>query len=286
MILNSAMIRTLFLISLFWTQTLLASPLTDAILKATQQTGKATALYEDDFQGLRKNRSIGLQEFTASLNEPLKKRKSTGKSGSTFIKTQDNRFFIKSISEDELETFRKISADYFRYLSENPNSTLVPFFGLFEVHENLSTRNFVVMPNVLPSDYKQPRTYDLKGRAKKKHAKVRGSTLDDNQCPQPFQFEIPENVVQTAPQIRQDIKFLENQGIMDYSLFLIENEGVLARAYVIDYLTPYNWKKRVANFCKRMIWKSEQISTIPPHDYRTRMEKVVDRIEVEKKTEK
>ncbi len=33
---------------------------------------------------------------------------------------------------------------------------------------------------------------------------------------------------------------------------------------IIDCLTQYNSKKKVANFCKQMLWKTDTLSTVPP----------------------
>jgi len=39
---------------------------------------------------------------------------------------------------------------------------------------------------------------------------------------------------------------------------------------IIDCLTYYGWKKKVAHCCKRILWKKETLSTIPPECYRKR----------------
>lgn len=47
---------------------------------------------------------------------------------------------------------------------------------------------------------------------------------------------------------------------------------------IIDMLTFYAAKKKVANFCKSFLWSTSTLSTIPPHLYQERISKYVDMI--------
>ena len=47
---------------------------------------------------------------------------------------------------------------------------------------------------------------------------------------------------------------------------------------IIDMLTVYNGKKKIANFCKKCLWQEVTLSTIPPHKYAERIEKYAHRI--------
>lgn len=44
---------------------------------------------------------------------------------------------------------------------------------------------------------------------------------------------------------------------------------------IIDILTRYTFKKKVANFCKSFLWRSETLSTIPPVEYHRDRKSVV-----------
>jgi hypothetical protein len=47
---------------------------------------------------------------------------------------------------------------------------------------------------------------------------------------------------------------------------------------IIDMLTVYNVKKKSANFFKTFLWKPETLSTIPPPDYKERIDRFTDLI--------
>ena len=47
---------------------------------------------------------------------------------------------------------------------------------------------------------------------------------------------------------------------------------------IIDMLTEYSAKKKVANFCKTFLWEPETLSTIPPPAYKARISDYVNRI--------
>eukprot|EP00796_Vickermania_ingenoplastis_P005000 gene5000-3595_t len=42
---------------------------------------------------------------------------------------------------------------------------------------------------------------------------------------------------------------------------------------IIDMLTEYTYKKKIANFCKSFLWREETLSTIPPLPYKERVER-------------
>ena len=70
---------------------------------------------------------------------PFKNRnlisKSEGKSGNFFICTDDNRYILKTINQDELELIRGMFLKkYLKHLKRYPNSLICRIFGLYKMH--------------------------------------------------------------------------------------------------------------------------------------------------------
>lgn len=59
---------------------------------------------------------------------------SQGKSGSFFYYTTDGKYMLKTIQHREYLLLRKILKDYYFYLSENPDSLLIKFYGLHRLN--------------------------------------------------------------------------------------------------------------------------------------------------------
>ncbi len=64
----------------------------------------------------------------------MKINKSGGKSGSFFFLTHDNRFLIKTITKEELNTLIKgFLKKYYKYLKENPKSLIIRIYGAYRI---------------------------------------------------------------------------------------------------------------------------------------------------------
>jgi hypothetical protein len=73
--------------------------------------------FSEQFDALRRN--CGCDEsYLASLASCIKWDSSGGKSGSTFLKTKDDRLLMKQMSRPEMDAFLKFAPAYFQYLSE------------------------------------------------------------------------------------------------------------------------------------------------------------------------
>lgn len=244
----------------------------EAIQKIFACQNPVTIYFQEQFENLLLKKGIEPHDLLKSLLDCNPKIPTTGKSGASFIITKDKRFILKSIVKDEFETFQEISTSYFEYFNKSPETLLVPFYGLYKV-EGRCPHHLILMPNLVPQRTKATRLYDLKGRAKKANHR-NPNLIDDNTLPEPPPFKITKLEQQ---QIIKDIEFLEKEGLLDYSLFLVEEAGVFQGIHLIDYLTRYNWKKWVAHFFKQRIWNEQQISTIPPARYALRMRSFIDR---------
>ncbi|GAM23152.1 hypothetical protein SAMD00019534_063270 [Acytostelium subglobosum LB1] len=60
-----------------------------------------------------------------------------GRSGSFFFRSLDNRYFIKTIPNNEFITFTKIFSSYYQHITKYPNNLLPRFFGLYRLKGKL-----------------------------------------------------------------------------------------------------------------------------------------------------
>lgn len=82
-------------------------------------------------------KSIGPENLIGSLLmgniSSLKEQCSTGKSGSFFYYTADNRFMLKTISPAEFNHLKAILKDYYEHLTMHPHALITRFFGLHKI---------------------------------------------------------------------------------------------------------------------------------------------------------
>eukprot|EP00727_Mastigamoeba_balamuthi_P003168 m51a1_g12849 hypothetical protein (308) ;mRNA; f:143-1805 len=116
---------------------------------------------------------ISERDYARSFDEDLRELRSPGKSGSFFFATQDMRFIVKSLGEDESAFLRQsLLEPYYNHIVVYPDSLLVRLCGLHTVtwtsvqaerSPALVTRTILVMTNAFPSDRPVTERYDLKG---------------------------------------------------------------------------------------------------------------------------
>ena len=85
--------------------------------------------------------------FNPSLNfkQACKAGESTGKSGSFFFFTFDDRFIIKTIFKEELEAFMDDLEDYFKHIMTEEKSLISRIYGIYQVQmEGISPINFIL----------------------------------------------------------------------------------------------------------------------------------------------
>lgn len=82
-------------------------------------------------------RSIGPENLYGGLLHAnissFKEQCSTGKSGSFFYYTADNKFMLKTISPAEFKHLKTILKDYYNHLTMNPHTLITRFFGLHKI---------------------------------------------------------------------------------------------------------------------------------------------------------
>eukprot|EP00929_Paragymnodinium_shiwhaense_P105724 TRINITY_DN7079_c0_g1_i1.p1 TRINITY_DN7079_c0_g1~~TRINITY_DN7079_c0_g1_i1.p1 ORF type:complete len:474 (+),score=109.41 TRINITY_DN7079_c0_g1_i1:159-1580(+) len=266
------------------------------------------------FRRLRAASGIAEEEFAHSIcAKPFTggQKAASGKSGSVFLRSHDNKFVLKTIEQHEFDTLNDILPNYVLYLEENTNSLLCRFYAMYSLKVRNTTLRMVVMANVLPQ--KAMQVYDLKGTTEDRWVRPDGNAvLKDNnfsQCSMLFEGEDRRNVINT---IRDDAEFLESLGLMDYSLLLgvtqvdgseatpgakragtrcakairgqlipVRNappEERLFQMGIIDYLQRWTPRKVAAFWLKKpTLGCCHEIDTEPPQKYCARFYKYMDR---------
>lgn len=180
------------------------------------------------FQRLRSLFGIDNADYLVSLTggPALRELASPGASGCIFFLSSDDRFMIKSVRKEEMELLLGLVKRYHAHIAAQPNTFLVRFLGVHRISPWLGRNaRFLVMGNVLPTDRRMHRKYDLKGSTYKrtvgeeKRAKNPEATLKD----QDIDLKVELTAEQHAAFMRQiaaDAEFLEKLHVMDYSLLL------------------------------------------------------------------
>ena len=179
-------------------------------------------------------KSLGTENFISNLVFPrdksLKGLGSFGKSGSFFFFSYDNKFVIKTISDDEFTFFQKIVKNYYLYMQDSPDTALQRFFGLHLLTYAGKTIPFIVMNFIFCSDFDVDIKYDLKGSSYKRLSR-KGKDYEDYDYAVPLKdldfierkekIELEsESATRLIGQLKRDADFLFSQGINDYSLLI------------------------------------------------------------------
>ena len=178
-------------------------------------------------------KSLGPDNFIANLiltkNKSLRELCSSGKSGSFFYFSYDNKYLLKTISEDEFIIFQTMLKDYYVHITNNKDSLLQRFYGLHMCVFNQSKMHFVVMNNVFLTPLKVHYKYDLKGSTYQRTSrKTNNASYDYNIAMKDLDFAERKETINLLEAERRhivkqginDALFLARHNINDYS-FLI-----------------------------------------------------------------
>jgi 1-phosphatidylinositol-3-phosphate 5-kinase len=242
------------------------------------------------------------RRFIESLSRCNAWKPTGGKSQATFLKTLDDRFIVKSVSQEEFEMFQELAPKYFAHLANvlgpiSAPSVLVPFLGLFAVtmqsevvigmrrhrgqQENIHKKLLVVVsPNIFWK--RDPKvTYDLKGNLRNRlmrNPEEGAVRLDANffqeqrGVPLPLHPQAKETL---ASAVSNDAAFLASAGVVDYSLLVGVHEDSIT-AGIIDYLQLYNYKKMFESTVKKAAGQAEP-TVVSPRKYQARFVSSMDR---------
>jgi hypothetical protein len=208
------------------------------------------------FARVRMLSGITNYEYVRALQITKREKFSEGSSGAFLYFSDDERFIVKTMEREELAVLIEMLDEYVSHLERNPNSLVTRFLGCHAIRMYGRMMYFAVLNNVLTGQgHAIHERYDLKGSWVNRHHKPieRGKFTDcrycgekfrvgdsarRNPCPaRPNRGHAPHTVMKDndlttrlklnpeisaaiAEQIGRDCRFLERQGIMDYSLLL------------------------------------------------------------------
>lgn len=260
------------------------------------------------FSSIRSLDGIRVEEYQEEWNLPEEKLVldfGCGRSGSLFLRSNSNRFILKTIPHTEVCTFLSLIEGYYYHLVTQPDSFIMHVHGLHRFWWSATWLYVILFDNVLFSHVPRPvHVFDLKGRVAKpgklmQRRNEKGIVWKDKDLER-FFFLPKASSDRYRAQLAADVLFLDSKNMMDYSLLVGVREMVdryrpqdgpprrsFFRSYmggtpgaepcrevyyigIIDCLTQYNSRKRVANFCKTFIWSTDTLSTVPSKDYSER----------------
>ena len=155
-----------------------------------------------------------------------------GRSGSFFFSTYDNKYIIKTMSYQELRKLLSMAEEYTEHFRNNPRSLICKIFGVFKVKIATTSKVYLMlMENTLQfrDEANIDFIFDLKGStvARKYNGKItQKTTLKD------VNFLLAKKVNPLLVNLRTedrdtlmnalhaDVRFLQGQKLMDYSLLL------------------------------------------------------------------
>uniref|UniRef100_A0A6N2KHW3 Phosphatidylinositol 4-phosphate 5-kinase n=2 Tax=Salix TaxID=40685 RepID=A0A6N2KHW3_SALVM len=178
------------------------------------------------FRNLREMFKLDAAEYMMSIcgDDGLTELPSSGKSGSIFFLSHDDRFVIKTLKKSELKTLLKMLPEYYSHVGNCANTLITKFFGVHRLTLRGGKKvRFVVMGNMFCTELRIHGRYDLKGSTQGRYTdkdKVgENTTLKDLDLA--YEFHMDMMLRETLfKQLSLDCSFLESQQIIDYSLLL------------------------------------------------------------------
>lgn len=178
--------------------------------------------------------SVGIRSLTSNILlggiNPMSLIGSSGKSGSFFFYSADNRFLIKALKKSEFSTILEILPKIFDHFLKHPKSLISKFFGLHRltlVGNNTKNTTLIicVMKNVLNSSSNIEKIYDLKGslyKRKKQKNEPKSAPYKDSDLINSKEkiLVFKSEAEQIMISIAQDKNFLAKCGLNDYSLLV------------------------------------------------------------------
>jgi len=255
------------------------------------------ALSPEIFAGL--DESTTAEQILQSLGKGAgnyKMMATNSKSGEFFFFSHDRRYLIKSVSQDEGVLLHRMLPKYSKHISDNPESLIVRYAGLFILYfPDRTSMYFTVMKSIFDPDFGIDSHYDLKGSTHKRRKRQGESTGKDED------WILDKRAIVLSSALRQklldahhrDAHFLARFHVMDYSLLVgihhynnkpsqnaggkVPLGGILSKdgcdvyfAGIIDFLIAYGFKKQVENLMNEAMGIGDSASCVDPHTYATR----------------
>lgn len=251
-------------------------------LKYQFQQGSAKMLckvmFAEQFDSMRQICGVA-DRYIESMSRCMKFDSKGGKSKSIFLKTLDDRFVIKSLSQPETQSFLKFAPNYFQLMAQtfyhDMPSVIAKMLGFYQIIlKNPATgveHNWclLVMENLF-YDRTPARIFDLKGSMRNRKIAATGEQnevlLDENMVE--FIYESPLFAREHSKRLLRDsvfndTLFLARQDVMDYSLMIaIDSNPTPSHTHtnyaqrkelvvgIIDCIRTYTWDKKLESWIK------------------------------------
>ncbi|KAL4428634.1 hypothetical protein ABPG74_009136 [Tetrahymena malaccensis] len=244
-----------------------------------EKVSEVHILFAKQFEAFRNLYGISQERIIESLRTCAVIKLPGGQTQSSFVKSHDELFVVKEVSQLEFNYFQEFALQYLDHMSSNQNSLLAKMYGFFIVSCEGDKKYYAVMENIFYGmDKDNCQSYDLKGSKKRRFRKETDIGLDTNfmidmNC-EPF-FIDNSSYQSFDKTIRSDSDFLATQDIVDYSLLLIcdKNKKIL-RLGIIDYFRKYDLLKFFEKNIKQFVYK-EDPTIVEPNKYKERFVKTL-----------
>ena len=215
-----------------------------------------------------------------------------GKSNGFLFVTDNKKFVIKIITNEEKTVLLGIFRKYFDRVINNPDSKLVRIFGLFTILPEKV--HLIVMGNLIP--YRENRViFDLKGSFLNRKVGIDNFPIfdkvlkDQNFIESNIKLCLSNENIKLLTILKEDFEILYKQNIMDYSLILaipVDKIGISGQIKysedinigIIDILQKYNLSKISEKNLKGLFYKTEDISSADPSSYFTRINNFLSKV--------
>ncbi|KAI0023745.1 hypothetical protein F4780DRAFT_776372 [Xylariomycetidae sp. FL0641] len=222
--------------------------------------------YAEQFDALRRKCGVA-DRIVESLSRCLKWDSKGGKTKSVFLKTQDDRLVMKSLSPVETSAFLRFAPAYFGLMAQalfhDLYSVIAKMLGFFQVVIKNPVTNteikldLLLMENLF-YDRAPTRIFDLKGSMRNRKIQSTGEQnevlLDENMVE--YIYESPLFAREHSKRLLtwsvwNDTLFLARQNVMDYSLMIAVDEARKELVVgIIDCIRTYTWDKKLESWIK------------------------------------
>ncbi|KAI3340785.1 hypothetical protein F4824DRAFT_400644 [Ustulina deusta] len=222
--------------------------------------------YAEQFDALRRKCGVA-DRIVESLSRCVPWDSKGGKTKSVFLKTQDDRLVMKSLSQIETQAFLKFAPAYFSIMAEalfhELPSVIAKMLGFFQVviknpMTNTEIKLDLLLMENLFYDREPTRIFDLKGSMRNRKIQSTGEQnevlLDENMVEYIYEsplFAREHSKKLLRASVFNDTLFLARQDVMDYSLMIavdeVRKELVVG---IIDCIRTYTWDKKLESWIK------------------------------------
>ncbi|CAH0479628.1 unnamed protein product [Peronospora belbahrii] len=115
------------------------------------------------FRRLREEAKVSSASYRNSLQQTTKERVSEGKSGAFFYFTEDRKYVVKTLTNEELKFLLSILPRYYTFMKRFPDTFMTRFYGCHGLTMYGKTVFFVVMQSVFATSLPIHERFDLKG---------------------------------------------------------------------------------------------------------------------------